>query len=282
MASALDWSESDYVEWAWSLFAGLLDPESYCFMILSGLFDESEGESGTYVVAGYLIRPSALTALTKEWDPLRRKFGVLDKDDTYQFKYRVLAAPSRRERLAPFYRVMEAHIAGAVAIRFNKLDLVRAMISIGKTIDLKMTTYQFAVRELLGCFHTRRSEFAPPSLETAEVRFIFDNTFDKKGVWAAWDQFVESSPEQSRALFGEAPHFDDDKKLIALQAADFIAGYVRECTERGVDADFSEWRKGAKRSFELLEFWADANDFRLMLTDEAFLNLPPLANPRRK
>jgi hypothetical protein len=250
-------------------------------MVIQGIMDESISENGLFVIGGYLATAPAVAQIAREWDPLRRKFGVLDKDGTYQFKYSELSQPNRRERLLPFYRVIEANILGGLAIAFNRLDLLKAHISLGVPYDLKMTPYQFAVSGLLGVFHTRRDEFfKSQDRRSAKVDFIFDNHSDKRGIDAGWDDFVECHDPKFRPNFGPGPIFRDDKEFLPLQAADFIAGYVRERRDQGKETNFDEWK--THRGFQILTMFADEDDFKMMLIDPAARRVVPLSKHARK
>jgi hypothetical protein len=71
---------------------------------------------------------------------------------------------------------------------------------------------------------------------TEPIDFIFDiQPGHVEMVIAAWERFLEVAPPDLKPLLGDYPIFRDDKTTVALQAADFGAGWSRQLAE---DAHF--------------------------------------------
>lgn len=65
-----------------------------------------------------------------------------------------------------------------------------------------------------------------------KIDFIFDSQPDQMDiVMASWNRFVEISPPEVRAIFGDPPIFRSDKTTMPLQAADLSAGWLRAQAE---------------------------------------------------
>lgn len=201
-------------------------------MVLQAFMDESVGEDGTFVIAGYIADAEAWTNFSLEWEKMVEGFGVLDSDGRKHFKMSEMAwLPERMERVAAFYRIIEDHVSAAISIAINVNDLDRARRRVhvpGATVDWVITPYGEVFEALMDIFHGRREEFAGPVLTGAQVDFIFDNNSEKKAIIVAWDQFVSARPQEVQRLFGATPSFQNDKVFLPLQAADFWAWWVRK------------------------------------------------------
>jgi hypothetical protein len=65
------------------------------------------------------------------------------------------------------------------------------------------------------------------SLDTVE--FIFgDQTLEKDKIVEAWDLLKRNGGADTQELIGGSPSFLDDRQVLPLQAADFIAWWVRK------------------------------------------------------
>jgi hypothetical protein len=62
-----------------------------------------------------------------------------------------------------------------------------------------------------------------------EIDFIFDEQVDQiDKVLPSWREFKELAPPQYQGYLGHQPNFYNDQKVVALQAADLHAGWVRK------------------------------------------------------
>lgn len=77
-----------------------------------------------------------------------------------------------------------------------------------------------------------------------------DIYFDKETAadWSLdqWDVLVEKKPEYVRDYMGRKPQFLDDEEFIPLQAADFLAWWIRRGYENGNEATILDETFGSK------------------------------------
>ncbi|MEJ6477143.1 MAG: hypothetical protein QNL92_00505 [Octadecabacter sp.] len=90
-------------------------------------------------------------------------------------------------------------------------------------------------------FHNHRHEF-PRIIPAGEpVDFIFDEMMaEKKVVSEFWDDYMQGRPPAVRDLYGAQPLFRNDNQDLPLQAADMLAGQLRDHYLKGepIGVDF--------------------------------------------
>ena len=89
-----------------------------------------------------------------------------------------------------------------------------------------------AYRVLLDLFHRFRYEYKSHPmisglLTDQPIDFYFDDHSSKNGILAAWDHYINSRGAEIRGLYGATPKFENDEKFLPLQAADFLAWWMR-------------------------------------------------------
>lgn len=86
--------------------------------------------------------------------------------------------------------------------------------------------FMFAFSHLISAFQTHKA-LVPELAEGGPVEFVFDRQSAKSIILAGWDAYVENRHESIRDQFGTAPRFEDDEEFLPLQAADFLAWWIR-------------------------------------------------------
>ena len=101
-----------------------------------------------------------------------------------------------------------------------------------------------------------------------KVELVFDTQSDQVAkVQAIWDEFVSAAPREFVPLLGDPPLFRDDKRTIALQAADMHAGWLREmntAVELGKPIPEPLWHPAGehiRREYNFMEWWHAAETF---------------------
>jgi len=96
------------------------------------------------------------------------------------------------------------------------------------------------------------------------LEYVFDeqdNLGNDAAMWYSW--LKEGQEPEIAALMGDRPIFGDDKKMVALQAADMLAWHLRRRHERGLDEPLPVLdlltQHGAYREIDTptLEGWAE-------------------------
>lgn len=206
-------------------------------LVLQAYIDESYEPDGVFVLGGYVSTAERWSRFASDWEKCLPKFGVLDsKSNQYHFKYNQMAAlQERRERIPIFENIVMDHALFGLFCRIHIQDIQRAIgriqIPAHKFVDFAEWEhpYYVAYRCLMDMFHFNRDRFPDLVPEGEPIDFIFDDQlFEKKIIIETWRDYIEEKPDSVRHLYGRMPAFRDDKQFLPLQAADLIAGKVRE------------------------------------------------------
>jgi hypothetical protein len=207
-------------------------------MVLQAFIDESESPQ-VFVLGGCIATAESWAAFSKDWEELL-PLAPLGPDMKRNFKFSEMmnAGLLRIENISAFGRVIEQHVACSISFHMFHRDLQRAMQRIqvpGVPFNWGDFTnpYIFAFVSLVGLFHREKARIDDIIGRDQTVDFIFDRRGEKQKILAGWDEYLENQPEEIRSRFGGAPRFEDDKSFLALQGADFTAGWFRYWLEKG-------------------------------------------------
>lgn len=204
-------------------------------LVLQAYFDDSgwDGKSPIFVLAGYLSFAEKWSAFAHEWravceidDP--KKLPYLKMSDAYQLRKRSSVflgwtEHQRDVRLQKFAPVINRHVEHGVGI----------------VIPIKEYRTHFA------------GAFNPPALDRpyflaffslatlvakvvrqvgykSQIELIFDRQDNESNAWlmAEFDKFMSVAPPELAGVF-TVPKWQDDKKVLPLQAADMLAWHLR-------------------------------------------------------
>ncbi len=215
-------------------------------MVLQAFIDDSYSD-GVYVLAGHIASAEVWAAFSKDWLDLM-PFAKLSREGRRRFK---MTEMHNSPDLVAFVRAIENHGLCALSFHFRIRDLERARQLVlprwrpAKTWGDFNNNYLFSFCVLMGMFHKSIDKIAP--LAGQKVDFFFDKQTEQKLIWRGWEEYVENQPEPIRSRYGSQPRFEDDEEFPPLQAADFFAGYVRLCAERGFspgENSIYDWKPG--------------------------------------
>jgi Protein of unknown function (DUF3800) len=191
---------------------------------------------GDFVLGGYIARAETWAQFTKDWEELL-PLGTRAKNGNFHFKMSEMArTPEGQERARLFYAVIEKYPLIAISCRINLIDFTQALesadilcsrLNIANNFDRWKNPYFFLFRNLMDRFHEQREQFKDGIPLSEKIDFIFDDQTEKSYILAAWDEIVESQPEEIQRYYGATPRFESDQDCLPLQAADFWAcGYA--------------------------------------------------------
>lgn len=245
----------------WVQITGIRPDEVVCqpIMFLQAFIDDSYTAGATFVLGGHIATAENWMHFEGEWDNLLQTGGTLAKDGGYHFKMSEMAVlPERMERVPAFWWLIEKYTVASLSFHINIAQLTRARSRIhvpSARIDWGFwaNPYLVATRCLLDVFHVNKHKIEKYVPLDQPVDFIFDEQSEKKIIREAWDRYLDGKPPDLRNLYGSTPRFENDRKFLALQAADFWAWWVREWVESGDvyekmrTLDFGEWRGGKSK-----------------------------------
>lgn len=242
-------------------------------MGLKAYIDDSYTANGEFILAGHISTDERWAAFDSQWRAGLKKFGTLARNGSYHFKMSEMASNKERmERLPFFWRTIQDHVLVSLSCRINLFELhcaINRIYSPGVHIDYGFWKNPFlaASKCLLDKFHQNRSEL--PCLPIDQpVDFIFDQQSGKRILQQSWDRYVSNRETELQRFYGKTPRFEDDQKLLPLQAADFWAWWVREWSEqrgdmrqRFADLNFGSW--SGKRSAKVVVHHISFNENHL-------------------
>jgi hypothetical protein len=226
-------------------------------VVLQAFIDDSASNGGTFVLAGYIASAEQWAAFAPEWESL---LPLATRGSNKQrFKMSEMGG-ARMQHVPKFYGLAEKYAAFAISCKIDVGDLARAFDRIwidGVHIDFARFSrmnnpYFVTFWKLLECFHVTRLQnprLMPADVSLSEVLpldqkidFYFDEHSAKNSILEVWNLFLNDIPEETRALFGHMPRFEDDECFMPLQAADFWAWWVRKGHEDGKLREYEQAR----------------------------------------
>lgn len=216
-------------------------------MIWQAYLDESFDDE-FFVLAGYISTAEEWAIFAEEWEALL-PYATLMEDNSYQFKMSAMALSGERlQRVQAFYNVIFRHVYLGISIVVHQSTLknvraralVRDILS-GEEIPIRHekdsiidNIYLLSFSHLARSFsRTRRNPLIQRLLPVdAKVDFIFDRRSESRLILEGWDSIVQDDTVVS-SLFNSTPRFEDDREFLPLQAADFLAWWVRKWSKDG-------------------------------------------------
>ena len=238
------WGLSHAADKVWADVVGVRPSRagSRVIIVFQAYIDESVQKDGVYVLAGYVATIEKWANFSAEWEALLQGgFGTLKPNDTIKhFKYAEMKAnPERAARIPVFKNTIKRHALFGISCKIDIRDHRRAMLRVhipGVDIDFHhfRNPYIVSFRCLMDKFHNNRKNFSAIVPEGEPIDFIFDErTFEKRVIANFWDDYLAERPAAVRATYGSAPIFRNDNEYLPLQAADMLAGELRDAYING-------------------------------------------------
>lgn len=214
-------------------------------MILQGFIDDSrDHNTGAFVLAGYIAPVEKWAAFAKEWESLL-PLATQNKKGVHRFKMSEMNARGRMDDVAAFHAIIAKHAdmgvaaiidknvvreaVDALTAAFEYSDASKAEVSIEALKVWWRDPFFFAFRALMDGFHqamAAESEWIP---FRSPVDFYFDREQRTEDyIRKIWQDYIDRRPEETAHLYGRKPQFEDEEEFLPLQAADFLAWWVRK------------------------------------------------------
>lgn len=277
---------------AW--FVGIPRAERHrrLFVVLQAYVDESGDDelSSVFVFAGYVGKIAAFDKFADGWKALLR----LPKPLAYlKFKeaaklrgaFHGWTKEERNAKIAALYKFALRNTDFSFSVVITRKDFEDAKLAVGrKVIDWNPWTSAFT--GVFAVIHQYQQIFGM----NERVGFIFDEKKKYAGrVYDAWSQFRgRTEPSISEMLGPSPPAFFSDNDIMPLQAADFLAGYIRCRLHReltgetladfGIDEPLSDPESGDSAHYHL-EMQIHKDDLLRQLASSVTVN--PKSGPRK-
>ena len=194
--------------------------------------DESITDGAVMVLGAVVATPARWEAFSEAWQER------LDHAPWNAFKMSEVWDRGGEESLEHakwHYFTMRVHVQGAVAV-VVPLDALQRAVDYYELPELG-NAYNWAFKLILDntAAMQRRWGINEP------IDFIFDDRAEKTFIRQAWQYHMTFMPPEQRELSGREPIFEDDTRVLPLQAADMWAWWCRKkWLEDGrlIDRDF--------------------------------------------
>jgi hypothetical protein len=204
-------------------------------MVYQAYLDDSYKKDGVFVLAGYISTVERWADFSKEWDAL---LALTKKGNSGKYRFKMTEMCHDMETVALFYKIIEKHVTMSLTCKFELSDLTSAMDRIwvpDSIINYGLFRHPFylAFRGIMDAFHSERSsgKLTKYISKDERVEFYFDDQSEKSEILMAWDEYINSRPEEIQLSYGGMPRFEDDEEFLPLQAADFWAWSARNAYE---------------------------------------------------
>ena len=198
--------------------------------MLQAFFDESYDDD-IFVMAGWVASAKAWTAFSDEWQQfldMKPSIGYFKMREAfnYQGEFKWWGEKSRNEKVRLLMGCISDHASLAVSCYMPHRKYKE--IFDGVVVDPEITPYAFTLENIIKGLADHQEALGFHE----KIDFIFDNeVMEKESIQREWASFKEVNPEIAH-LLGDEPQFRDDMNWKPLQAADMLAGLVRDNRER--------------------------------------------------
>jgi len=205
--------------------------ENRRYLILRGYIDDSgsRGHSPVLVLGGWISPVTKWLEFIPAWQamlagPPPIEYFKMNEAAKLNGQFRDWSEERANERVLMAWAALEPHVAYQVST-IIRLEPFYRIFGAGQIEKRFVNPYYLAFASIITdvAWHQKSQGIAE------EIDFIFDDQAMEKGKIAeAWDAFRASADPEIRDLIGSFPSFQDDKKFLPLQAADFMAWWVRK------------------------------------------------------
>lgn len=205
--------------------------ERHKLVMLKAFIDDSSiGQPPVYVLGGWIAESKVWANFSDEWSDILRmsprvSYFKFTEAMNFNGEFRGISKERRDEKLKLLARAVADHGLLGISVSVPH-DIFSQLFSTHPNHAVR-NPYLFMFYSL-----TERlaSHFASEGYED-KIELVFDYQPGSNAMAMAlegWESFVSSaSPELRRVVTNHPPSFQDDKQIVALQAADLHAGWVR-------------------------------------------------------
>jgi len=202
-------------------------------LMLRAFGDESgfDGNSPAYVLGGYVAQESLWEAFAHDWQlvlEMKPKIAYFKLDEALGLKgqFQHWREEARDEKIMLLNAVLDHHRPIGMTCSVKCADYASVATDPLAKSALKSPYYYLLFSFVLQWMEIQQSV----GHSDKSIKFVFyENVIERKKIFEGWDELKEASylPRRIRDLIGSSPLFEDDKKILPLQAADIISGICR-------------------------------------------------------
>jgi Protein of unknown function (DUF3800) len=209
-------------------------------MVIQTYIDDSYDEGGVHVMAGFLARAECWARFTAEWEELLPLCRI---GNSGRRRFKMAEMKNKLDDVKLFLDVIRKHVSYQVAVIVREDDLERAKKRIwSHSADLAFSPREDIANIMIKFFgsqffevvigdHTNDDWIKPDD----KIDIYFDN--DSAPEWSLddWEPLTAQLPLYAQEHVGEKPRFVNDELFVPVQAADFLAWWIRKGCETGTE-----------------------------------------------
>ena len=187
-------------------------------MMVQAFIDDSVDAGRILAMAGFVATPERWEKFYDEWTARCEHAGwpVFHMKDVW-----ARGSDEALEHAKWHYYTIRDHVQGAIIMTVPIEPLKRV---VEKTrLNAIGNPYFWGIKGIINLTAQYQAEWGGP------IDFIFDERSEKRQVREGWEVYKATIPESIRAATGRDPIFEDDEKVLPLQAADMLASWCRKC-----------------------------------------------------
>jgi hypothetical protein len=188
-------------------------------LMLRAYIDDSMADGRVLVMGGFVATPERWERFSDEW---RQRLVHAGWSPFHMAEVWARHSDQALEHAKWHYFTIRDHVQGAVAFAVPLEPLKRAVEKTGLTA--LGNPYHWAIKGIVNLTAQNQVDWGVEG----PIDFIFDERSEKRQIQDAWDVYTATVPQDIRAITGRAPIFENDEKVLPLQAADMWAWWCRK------------------------------------------------------
>lgn len=209
-------------EGVWAFVCGYapkLRRQKYKIMVLRAYIDDSMESGDALIMAGYISTAEKWASFSYEWAE------ILGMKRPYALKSyhasKTGQSEEEQERSMFLYRVIERHVIAGICCCIRIAPLVEWCAKYNLASEYS-NPYLLAIKGVVNLVAQDQQKIGIGK----PIDFVFDERGEKKHLVDGWELYKNSIPEDVLSVTGTMPVFQNDEKVLPLQAADMIAWHM--------------------------------------------------------
>ncbi|MFQ5775942.1 MAG: DUF3800 domain-containing protein [Kiloniellaceae bacterium] len=188
--------------------------------MLRAYIDDSMGRGRVLVMGGFVATRERWERFSDEWRQ-RLEHAPWDVFKMNEVWHR--GGDESMEHAKWHYFTIRDHVQGALAMVIPLDPLKRAVQKTGLTAI--GNPYIWAIKGVINLTAQHQTEWGV----SGPIDFIFDERGEKRQVQDGWEIYKATIPDSVKGVTGRDPIFENDERVLPLQAADMWAWWCRKC-----------------------------------------------------
>lgn len=230
MSAPLEKKGANPSDWIWALVCGYpkaIRKNRLLLMLRAFIDDSNMGQPPAYVLAGWIASAELWAKFSEDWAAI---CAMRPRIDYFKFNEAIgragqfagFSEAARNEKVALLRKACIDHDLDGIAVVVPHDIFKQYFVHFLKKnqIGPYFVSFYLMMKGLM--------QYCDEREINTGVSAVFDQQPGQmKNVLSAWIEFVKHTPPEFARFIQTSPIFANDKDMVALQAADFLAGWIR-------------------------------------------------------